>query len=121
MKTVGLQKTKQDWPKGYKLNAFYVPRGVGGQVVVVMLWPATNHTEFKLYAFSFNTHHAPETAAACRIEAAVAPPAAAVRRATTTAAATLPAVTLLRIAMVLQQRLVLKGVNDSNRVRPYIP
>ena len=34
-----------------------------------MLWPATNHTEFKLYAFSFNTHHAPETAAACRIEA----------------------------------------------------
>ena len=86
-----------------------------------MLWPATNHTEFKLYAFSFNTHHAPETAAACRIEVAVAPPAAAVRR-TTTAAATLPAVTLLRIAMVLQQqRLVLKGVNDSNRVRPYIP
>ena len=88
-----------------------------GQVVVVMLWPATNHTEFKLYAFSFNTHHAPETAAACRIEAAVA---AAVRRATTAAVAS-PAVTLLRIAMVLQQRLVLKGVNDSNRVRPYIP
>ena len=88
-----------------------------------MLWPATNHTEFKLYAFSFNTHHAPETAAACRIEAAVAT-AAAVRRATTAAATTLPAVTLLRIAMVLQQqqqRLVLKGVNDSNRVRPYIP
>ena len=88
-----------------------------------MLWPATNHTEFKLYAFSFNTHHAPETAAACRIEAAVVT-AAAVRRATTAAVA-LPAVTLLRIAMVLQQqqqqRLVLKGVNDSNRVRPYIP
>ena len=82
-----------------------------------MLWPATNHTEFKLYAFSFNTHHAPETAAACRIEAAVV---AAVRRATTAAVAS-PAVTLLRIAMVLQQRLVLKGVNDSNRVRPYIP
>jgi hypothetical protein len=70
---MGSQKTKQDWPKGYKLNAFYVPRGVGGQVVVVMLWPATNHTEFKLYAFSFNTHHAPETAAACRIEVVVAP------------------------------------------------
>ena len=85
-----------------------------------MLWPATNHTEFKLYAFSFNTHHAPETAAACRIEAAVAT-AAAVHHATTAAA--MPAVTLLRIAMVLQQqqRLVLKGVNDSNRVRPYIP
>ena len=120
MKTMALQKSKHSWPKGYKLNAFYVPRGVGGQVVVVMLWPATNHTEFKLYAFSFNTHHAPETAAACRIEAAVAT-AAAVRRATTAAVAS-PAVTLLRIAMVLQQqRLVLKGVNDSNRVRPYIP
>ena len=74
-----------------------------------MLWPATNHTEFKLYAFSFNTHHAPETAAACRIEATAA--------AWRSGAA---AVTLLRIAMV-QQRLVLKGVNDSNRVRPYLP
>ena len=69
-----------------------------------MLWPATNHTEFKLYAFSFNTHHAPETAA--RIAAAAS-----------------SSVTLLRIVVVELggwRWLVLKGVNDSNRVRPYL-
>ena len=56
-------KERYDWCKSVKRLPL-VHEGSCGQVVVVMLWPATNHTEFKLYAFSFNTHHAPETAAA---------------------------------------------------------
>ena len=52
-----------DWRVGRFGPAPHAHVGDCGQVVVVMLWPATNHTEFKLYAFSFNTHHAPETAA----------------------------------------------------------
>ena len=54
-------KERYDWCKSVKRLPL-VHEGSCGQVVVVMLWPATNHTEFKLYAFSFNTHHAPETA-----------------------------------------------------------
>ena len=64
-----------------------------------MLWPATNHTEFKLYAFSFNTHHA--AAAAPRVDHRVAAAAAA-------------AAMLWLYSRTLW--LVLKGVNDSNQV-----
>ena len=71
--------------------------GFCGQVVVVMLWPATNHTEFKLYAFSFNTHHA--AAAAPWVDHRVAAAAAAM---------------LWLYSRTLW--LVLKGVNDSNQV-----
>ena len=48
IKILEMKKIAPDWCTIYDFNTYHVPCGAGGQVVIVMLWLATNHTEFKL-------------------------------------------------------------------------